>query len=157
MNKKGLNFSGIYIGVIAFIFIIIGFYIIPKEPSGFWEKYNYTAPVENKLTGLDITSNLTEFSSDIACDTMKISSNGTICKEKKSALKTVTDFVQGMVGNGYQGLVTIYNTLGITKTMISGAGDILEIPTPFMTLITALFIILFVIGVIYLIFNRSDV
>lgn len=151
-----MSFQGIFIGIICFIFVIIGFYIIPKETGGFWEKYDYVVPSENSLNALDKTSNLTQFSSDIACETTGISSNETTCR-KKSAIESVQTFVQGMVGNGYQGLITIYNTLGISKEMITGIGNILEIPTPFMTLITALFIILFVIGVIYLIFNRSDV
>ena len=159
MNKKaGLNLTMFLIGIVLFVAVIVGFYSIPNNPSGFWSTYSYTPP-SNNLSQLDKSSELNTLSSNLACDVTGISGDNRTCDSKtplEKAGTTVSTF-SSAVNQAWGALVTLYNSFGMTKTMVEFSFTYLNIPPELTALSFTILLLLIVFAVIYVIFGRSDV
>lgn len=155
MNKKGMGLEKYAIGIILFVMVVYSFYVVPNLPEGFYSSYGYNL-TDSTLSSFDQTENVTDFGSQLACDTTRIGSENSNCNSGERSIIDVANFVQNMVGNAYNGVVTIYNTFGMSKILLSSLVEMFHVPPVIATMILTLMLVSLCIALILLIFNRSD-
>lgn len=156
MNKKaGLNLALYTIGIVLFVIVIVGFYKIPNQTSGFWSFYNYESPTNN-LSLLDKSSELNSLSANLSCDVTGIDGDNRDCQSQTSLSQSV-NILDGLLKQAGGAVITVYNSFGMTKTLLSYSATYLGIPPAIIGLLTTIVLILLIFAIMYIIFGRSDV
>lgn len=150
INRKGGVFFQYISAVLLFSLVIVGFYVIPNQTGGFWEAYKYTP--EEDLSGYDKSSQLDSTITNVACDTGLEDCQG----EDKNFFAKTGDFINAMVNGAYGGLVTIYKSFGVTRTLVMDTGTGIGVPREITDIMITMILALIVITVVLIIFNRSD-
>lgn len=151
-NKKGGNIYRFIAATLMLNLIVVVFYTVPVQVGGFWDSYKYTPP-SNSINDLDTSSEIDSTVTSVKCD---IKDDDSCNQQKKNPLTQTTDFIGGIVGGAYAGIITIIQTLDTAKILVSNTGVALNIPEPIIAIVGTLVIGFLVITMLLLIFNRSD-
>lgn len=152
MNKKAGMMIKYIASILMFSLVIVGFHVIPNQrPAGFWEAYKYTPPED--LTGFDKSSQIDNTITNIACD---INQEDSCDTEQKNKFQQAGNFIGSMVQGGYGGLITLYKSFSISKTLVLDAGSTITVPPEITAIFATLVLAVIAITILLIIFNRSD-
>lgn len=156
MNKHGgLNIALYTIGIVLFVMVIAGFYGVPSQSLGFWSVYNYTSPANN-LSQLDESSTLNSLATNLSCDITSINGEDRECQSQTSLSQSV-NIMEGLLKQAGGAVITVYNSFGMTKTLMGYSATYLGVPPAISGLLTTIVLILLLFAIMYIIFGRSDV
>jgi len=158
-KKAGIEIGKFPFALILMSLVIIVFITIPNiqdinnrgNVSSFWSNYGYSPTLS--LDGYDtINSNITDLNRQLQCDVNGIS-NDPDCPAKKT---NVVDFINTMLNGGYSALVTLFNSLGLFKTILVNLMTYISIPQVLQNIIISFVALSALLSFIYLIFNRGS-
>lgn len=145
------------IALIVFSLIVAGMYIVSNDRNGggFWAAYSFSPPSNNITAKYNIVPNISKsFGTDISCD---LNPESTDCANKqKSWEDTEQSFVNRLVMGAGAGLTTIYKAFFLPKYVLIELGNVLGVPSFFVSITYNLVLIVTVISLIFIIFTRSD-
>lgn len=145
-----INLTNFLLGMIFFVLVIVGFLTIPSKE--FFPQYDLIIDNTNYST-LIKTKDITSLTTNISCEVTGISSDNRQCQKTS---ETSVNIMYELIKRGAGALMTLFNSIGISKTMIEFTANILSVPPEIVTLIITALIISIIFAILYVIFGRSD-
>ena len=138
------------VAIVLFSLLIVSLYAVASQNMGFWHTYGYTP-----------TGNVTSFNKidEMNAEAIKLSCDINPEQDSCAGIKKIPfldNFVGRMVTGAYGAAVTLYKSFSIPKVLIIETLGTLGIPTIFITAGYTILLLVLILSIILLIFNRSD-
>ncbi len=146
-SKKGI-LKNYIIGLLIFSMVITSFWLVPQRVGGFFSKYDYST---TETLNLDVSDNVSRQIDILAGDIIAEGEDG-----GKNFYQSGTEFISGIIRGAFGGLVSIYKSFGITKTLMESIGDVIGVEPFIISTFVNILLFIIVFTILLIIFNRSD-
>ena len=163
-----MKISEVIVAPIMFVLILFGFFTLPnlhttvQNTTSFWGNYDYSltqemlqsVPGGSDFSELEKGDELKRQQIELACKAGLGGANSTVCQEKTDTVDI--NAVSKLMSQASRTFDTMMKTIGISLSLFDTSGRILGIPKEIVLYLGIIFSITFIISLIMLIFNRSD-